>query len=60
MPKTVYQPSFGSVVEPDRKLVGAGDTPLDTVGYTDIELSLGNYNTHIIERVCNVVQQNFY
>ena len=49
MPETVYQPSFGNLVKRDRKLVGAGDTPLDTTGYADMELSLGN--THIKERV---------
>ena len=49
MPETVYQPSFGNLVKPDRKLVGAGDTSLDIAGYADMELSLGN--THIKERV---------
>ena len=34
MPETVYQPTFGNLVKPDRKLVG----PLDTTGYADMEL----------------------
>ena len=49
MPESVYRESFGELRAPDRELVGAGDSPLETVGMANMKLSLGN--TCIVEQV---------
>ena len=53
MPESVYnryKPSFGNLSVPDRKLVGAGDATLDTIGCVTMELKHEN-KTQITEQV---------
>ena len=50
MPETFYKDVYGTLCKPDRKLVGAGDTPLDTVGCMDLNLTRGKH-TQIKEKV---------
>ena len=42
IPHSVYKPAYGKLSAPDRELLGAGDTTLDTVGYVEMHLSHGN------------------
>ena len=38
MPESAYKESYGKLSKPDRELVGAGDVPLTTVGFTIMNL----------------------
>ena len=49
MPEQAYKESFGNLTSPDRRLVGAGDAALETIGQTDMKLRLGG--KEINERV---------
>ena len=49
MPKQIYQPSFGELLETDRVPIGAGDTQLDTVGF--VNMVLVHDTTQITEQV---------
>ena len=49
IPESVYKPSYGKLSVPDRELLGAGDTKLDTVGCVDMTLSHGH--TQVKEKV---------
>ena len=42
IPHSVYKPAYGKLSAPDRELLGAGDTTLDTVGYVEMHLRHGN------------------
>ena len=41
MPEPLYKETCGALSEPDRKLVGAGDVPLKTLGWIAMNLALG-------------------